>query len=278
MREFYAKFPYVFVDVDPLFASVLGAIGEARDSFKLLSTGEAHLKSTLESDNKDNARVFGGAATRPSQGFARTASSVARMLMVRATGIQHLGGVDRLFGSRSKGDSRKRNLANTVVKIPDKPLTNDEDEANYFTTRYDHLLPHFLVEWVINQSTAKESVTLNPFMIVINYSSGFVAQLSTTLTVKKDEPPYEFATLTFNVVYASYKFANLHETSKLFIMLEGIKEARQAGSDYSLEVALRTPDEAKKHDHDDDDEGRENDDEGEENDDDEGEENDDEDD
>ena len=141
----------IFVQTDPSFDIVLRSLNELNAQERLEVT---HIQTAvierIQSDNSDdeNIYLFGAQNNSCIQKFARTASAVVRMCMLRATNVEEeywpkMG--DR-SGSRNKTTLNGQGQNQVLDGVENFILATNKDAAIWYYSKYDHLYPHFLIE------------------------------------------------------------------------------------------------------------------------------------
>ena len=139
-------------------------------------------------DSQDQFRFrFGGAhATSPQkslQSFARTASSVLRMMMGRS--------VNASFSPRLGSNSDRRNRAKMVYEWSGEPfvLAHDKMTMMEYYSSYDHLHPHFRIEHQFTSVQPTEWWYM-PLTMMLIFRQNFTEAIEISTTLQAGQRPW----------------------------------------------------------------------------------------
>ncbi|CAH3155727.1 unnamed protein product [Porites evermanni] len=178
----------IFVQTDPSFDIVLRSLNELNAQRRLQVTHhQTAVIPRIRSNNPhdDNRCLFGAENESCIQSFARTASAVARMCMLRATNVdeKHWPKIGALSESRNKATLhyQEQNQAHggnfTLAQTP--------AQAKRYYSKYDHLYPHFLIEHEFRSVGANHEVFLPSMMLIIDSDFTQVVEITTTFRAKR---------------------------------------------------------------------------------------------
>ncbi|XP_031553471.1 uncharacterized protein LOC116290554 [Actinia tenebrosa] len=165
----------IFVQTDLSFNVVLQSLNELEKKGRLRETyGQSASINPIASSKS----LFGDRH----QDFARTASSVIRMCMLKATGIE-----DNLWpwlGNKSHEKNKKRCHFDYLFSPNGEhfSLANDRTTAERYWSRYDQLYPHFLIQVELGEEYGSEA-TINRMMLIFRNNFKEVVEITTKFTV-----------------------------------------------------------------------------------------------
>ncbi len=186
---------FIFVNIDRLFDIPLEVLTELRNQGRLETTNiqPAWLEHPVQSNDEDDANnfKFGGQNAldhgRSASAFGQMASSVFRMVMLRAAQILH-----SLWPKLAR-KSKQRNKRSLQFKVllPRPPsnesfklLTNPNKEtARMYWSRYDHIFPHFHIESEVLRNVGSRADFRNMILIFRNNFSE-VIKITTKPTLR----------------------------------------------------------------------------------------------
>lgn len=173
----------IFVQTDPSFDIVLRSLNELNARRRLEVT---HIQTAvierIQSDKShhDNRYLFGAQNNSCIQSFARTASAVARMCMLRATNVEekHWPKIGALSASRNKNMLNGQGQ-NQVLGVGKFVLATNEDAARWYYSKYDHLYPHYRIEEKVRSAAVNQEVSLPSMMLIISSNFTRVVEITT---------------------------------------------------------------------------------------------------
>lgn len=167
-----------FVMTDPSVVVVTQAIGELRAQDEYDIVGYTEVTSDAMCGNDENPSLW-----RSWNDFARTAGSVMRMYMLKATDMLQLH--NPTFGEPGKS----RNLAamQYVIKHgnPPKPIdmAADETEAKVLSAEFDRQYPHFILQNKFDGMAVGTNRSHRALMYVVDIPNNVIYHIISTLTV-----------------------------------------------------------------------------------------------
>lgn len=179
----------IFVQTDPAFNLVLNSLNELRNQNRLVVTyfKTASIQNIQSNQEGEDRRfLFGGANESSVQMFARTASSVLRMCMLKATNINDA------FWPTMGPRSQPRNRANLVSEVlidGNFHLADNRMDAERYWSRYDHQYPHFRIEERMNSVGANNQAYLPSMMLIFRGNMTEVIEITTTFTATRNNEP-----------------------------------------------------------------------------------------
>lgn len=179
----------IFVQTDPAFNLVLNSLNELRNQNRLVVTyfKTASIQNIQSNQEGEDRRfLFGSANESCVQMFARTASSVLRMCMLKATNV------DAVFWPTMGPRSQRRNMANLVSEVlmdGNFHLADNRRDARRYWSRYDHQYPHFLIEETMDFVGANNQAHLPSMMLIFRGNMTEVIEITTTFTATRNNEP-----------------------------------------------------------------------------------------
>ena len=178
----------IFVQTDPSFDIVLRSLNELNSQGRLQVTHhQTAVIPRIQSNNPhdDNRYLFGAENESCIQSFARTASAVARMCMLRATNVHedHWPKIGALSESRNK--ATLQDPGQNQVPGGNFTLAQTRAEAKRYYSKYDHLYPHFLIEHELMSVGTNHEAFLPSMMLIIESNFTQVVEITTTFCAKR---------------------------------------------------------------------------------------------
>ena len=176
---------FYFVQTDCIFGVVLEALTELgkEERLQTLHSQEASIEG-IESNDDQNQWKFGGCTLPGPLAFGRTASSVARMCMLRA--VNGPSSWWPKIGANGLRRNKDKMAFNSSYSAPGQPqvftFTNSKDEAAELWSKYDQLYPHYIIQGKVSDHTGRQ-VSIPKMMLVIRNHFSEVVELNTTLNV-----------------------------------------------------------------------------------------------
>ena len=178
----------IFVQTDPSFDIVLRSLNELNAQGRLQVT---HIQTAAidriqsNKSHNNNRHLFGAQNNSCIQSFARTASAVARMCMLRATNVEerYWPKIGELSESRNKTKliGQGQNQVRVDGNFPGNfVLATNKAAARSYYSKYDHLYPHFLIEDEVRSAAVNQEVSLPSMMLIINSNFTKVVEITTT--------------------------------------------------------------------------------------------------
>lgn len=174
----------IFVQTDPAFNVVLQSLLELKrqERLQLITLQEVSLEN-IESNSESGK--FGG--KRPElaySAFGRTASAVVRMCMLEAAGVpQKLWPwVGNNTDRRNKAKLVRQVVSNDHKQPEPFCLANDGDTAKFYLSKYDHIYPHFRIEYEVKKVTLNSEVSMPSMMLIFRGSFTEVVRITTIFT------------------------------------------------------------------------------------------------
>ena len=167
----------IFVQTDAAFNVVLQSLRELGNQ-KRLEVTRLQTASLENIESSNEAGKFGGRyKTRANAAFGRTASAVVRMCMLEAVGVKR-----DLWPTLSRNtDSRnKAKLQRRVIRGPVFNLATDENVAEHYWSKYDHIYPHFWIKNEVKQVAINRQVSMPSMMLIFRGTE--VVEITTTFT------------------------------------------------------------------------------------------------
>ena len=171
---------YIFLSADPTFNLALFILIEFRDANRMDVQSQSSVKITnIESnaDRDDNRFCFGGGRSSPTAAFSRTAGAVFRMCMLRTTNIPR-----RLWPDQNP-IMKRRNTTKMAYEqnYGDRfTLTDQEDTARRYWSKYDQLYPHYVIEDKIKRVGLGRQAALPSMMLIFRNNFQEVIEIKTT--------------------------------------------------------------------------------------------------
>lgn len=170
-----------FVGTDPSFNIVLESLREVRNQNRLEVT---HMQTEsiedIESNNSsENQKLIFGRLFD----FARTASVVARMCMLKATNVN-----PRLWpkiGENTKYRNQRK-MEEGLILDGGFTLAHNRNDARRYWSQYDQLYPHFLIEQEIESVEMNTQVALPRMMVIVRGNFTQVIEITTTFNASRE--------------------------------------------------------------------------------------------
>ena len=180
----------IFVQTDPSFDIVLRSLNELNIQGRLqVKHQQTAVISRIQSNNPDNKNryLFGEESESCIQAFARTATSVARMCMLRATNVNetYWPKMGARSGSRNKAVLNGQGQNQAPGDFGKFILAQTKAQAKRYYSKYDHLYPHFLIEHEFRSAGTNHEVFLPSMMLIIDSNFTQVVEITTTFRAKR---------------------------------------------------------------------------------------------
>lgn len=169
----------IFVQTDPSFNVVLQCLRELKNQERLQET-RAQTASLENIESNNEAGNFGGQQeASANSAFGRTASAVVRMCMLKATGVP-----ENLWPGLGSNTYRRNTgkLHLQVILEPLFHLANDANAARRYWSKYDHIYPHFRIEYEVRQVDLNRQVSMPSMMLIFRGNFTEVVEITTTFT------------------------------------------------------------------------------------------------